>query len=77
MILVQSRFATPFVQITCQDTGAFDPPEWDGFNCVLRKIVKFLLNFGVNTCAMSPRLFQRQLRNALIVRPQVSETTIQ
>ena len=53
---VQFRFATPFVQITCQDTGAFNPPEWDGFNCVLRKIVKFLLNFVVNTCAMSPRL---------------------
>ena len=36
-------FATPFIQITCQDTGAFDPPEWDGYNCVLRKLVSLLV----------------------------------
>ena len=31
-------FATPFILLTCHDTGAFDPPPWDGFQCVLRKL---------------------------------------
>ena len=28
-------FATPFVMLTCQESGVFDKPAWDDFQCVL------------------------------------------